>query len=122
MKFFAPLLLLGALALVASRPYPEAEAEAISLPEPAPDIKLERDVNDATLQKRECIDNSCLCSPGTPQGQYCYGCGAVFDEGDVSVHNSSFFDWVFECNPSGGCCAYGYRVSCSGGAADPCGP
>lgn len=42
-----------------------------------------------------CTNNGCRCYPGSPQGQYCLG------------------DNVYECNPGGGCCIYGYRKSCA---------
>lgn len=45
--------------------------------------------------RRSCIPNGCRCYPGTPQGQYCLGSN------------------VYECNPRGGCCLYGYRESCA---------
>jgi len=119
MKFFSPLILLSALSLVASLPSPDAEAEAISIPEPAPGIKLE-DVH-ATLRKRACKTNGCACRKGTRQGQYCFGCFAVLRAGNINTYSSPFDGWVFECSPDGSCCAYGARASCSGGRANPCG-
>jgi len=122
MKLFSPLILLSALSLVASLPSPdaEAEAEAIAIAEPAP-LNLERDVEGATLQKRACKYNGCACKKGTPQGQYCWACSAVTKVGDTSVYSGAFTGWVFECSPSGSCCAYGPRKSCAGGKKNPCG-
>lgn len=54
---------------------------------------------------------ACECYP-SDQGQYCGWCGNVINPID---------DYVYECNPSGGCYEYGYRVSCAEGSG-PCGP
>ncbi|KAF8244617.1 hypothetical protein K440DRAFT_663368 [Wilcoxina mikolae CBS 423.85] len=73
-----------------------------------------------------CKDNGCACIVGSAQGQYCWGCSnGVINGGDTSVWNSDWQSWVFECNPDGGCCAYGLRFSCEAGAGtpvSPCGP
>jgi len=122
MKLFSSLLLLGALSLVASLPSPDAAAEAIAILEPAPGIKFERDVEGVMLLKRVCKYNGCACKKGTPQGQYCRACAAITKVGDTSVYDSPVNGWVFECNPGGGCCAYGPRKSCAGGKKNPCGP
>jgi hypothetical protein len=52
------------------------------------------DLNQRSNMTR-CIYNVCICYPGTPQGQYCLG------------------DEIYECNPSGGCCLYGFSNACS---------
>jgi len=121
MKFFTLLLLLGALSLVESLSSPDAEAEAISIPDSAPGIHLERDLEDAMLQKRACVRNGCKCRAGAGPGQYCYACDMILSAGNTSTFDSPFNGWVFECNPAGGCCTYGSRMSCSGGKPSPCG-
>ncbi len=50
---------------------------------------------DKRFEKSVCIYDGCRCYIGTPQGQYCYGSN------------------VYECNPTGKCCSYGYRQSCA---------
>jgi len=120
MKLFSPLLLLSALSLVASLPSPDAEAEAEAIAIPDATVQ-ERAIPDVTLEKRACETNGCECRKGTPQGRYCWACSAVTKAGDTSVHTGSVTGWVFECNPSGGCCAYGTRNSCVGGKKNPCG-
>jgi hypothetical protein len=51
----------------------------------------------------------CMCKENSKQGQYCGYCPEVIscqeDEGDCYAN-------VYECNPQGGCCLYGYRDSC----------
>lgn len=49
-----------------------------------------------SLEKRACVQNGCECAHGTKQGQYC-GVGGMY-----------------ECNPSGGCCFYGFAEKCKG--------
>ncbi|CAG8787881.1 31828_t:CDS:2, partial [Racocetra persica] len=62
-----------------------------------------------------CVNNKCTCNPNTackcpqppnslPQGQYCGGAPNMI--GCNHTH-------VYECNPSGGVCEYGYRDSCA---------
>ncbi|RHZ50875.1 hypothetical protein Glove_490g53 [Diversispora epigaea] len=49
----------------------------------------------------DCVPTTCKCPIGLPQGQYCggsIGCERTF---------------VYECNPEGGTCEYGYRKSCA---------
>ncbi|KAL0631721.1 hypothetical protein Q9L58_009413 [Maublancomyces gigas] len=62
---------------------------------PTPTI-IGRDATPATavLEKRACTSGVCTCGVGTPQGQYCAG------------------PFIYECNPSGGCCSYGPSTKC----------
>ncbi|KAF8245701.1 hypothetical protein K440DRAFT_645710 [Wilcoxina mikolae CBS 423.85] len=73
-----------------------------------------------------CNYNGCVCHEGNPQGEYCGLCyGGVDYPGDTSVWPWDHIYWVYECNPSGGCCAYGYRTSCEKEdplSVSPCGP
>ena len=55
----------------------------------------------------------CACATGSPQGEYCGYCADVISCGD---QNDCFLD-VYECNPGGGCCLYGYRDSCASSAS-----
>ncbi|KAK6358068.1 hypothetical protein TWF730_007423 [Orbilia blumenaviensis] len=93
---------------------------AVAVPEPEPASKeaaiLEAKRSD--LDKRQnCDPNGCTCRPSV-QGQYCGWCYAVTNPG----RGGSWSD-VFECNPSGGCCRYGPRASCSSWQSfSPCGP
>ncbi|KAF8533567.1 hypothetical protein BDD12DRAFT_810069 [Trichophaea hybrida] len=77
------------------------------------------------LVKRDCKYNGCFCTPETAQGQYCYFCYLIVDPGDTSVWPGDYTHWVYECNPNGGCCAYGHRTSCDTSdptVVSPCGP
>ncbi|KAL0636388.1 hypothetical protein Q9L58_004638 [Maublancomyces gigas] len=53
-------------------------------------------VPSADLEKRACVKNGCECAQGIKQGQYC-GVGGLY-----------------ECNPTGGCCFYGFAEKCKG--------
>ncbi|RHZ50836.1 hypothetical protein Glove_490g49 [Diversispora epigaea] len=48
-----------------------------------------------------CVSTSCKCPKGLPQGQYCGG--------SIGCDRTK----VYECNPRGGTCSYGYRKSCA---------
>ena len=63
------------------------------------------------LDTRQCRDVGCRCE-GAHQGQYCGYC--------PHVRGNWQADWVYECNPRGGCCAYGPRDSCAR-RRGPCG-
>ncbi|KAF8242090.1 hypothetical protein K440DRAFT_619362 [Wilcoxina mikolae CBS 423.85] len=91
----------------------------------ASDANLLLERSEGHLEKRDCIYNGCTCRPSI-QGQYCWNCGPpnwnVQNSGDTSVWPGSYTDWVFECNPNGGCCTYGYRTSCAQtSGTNPCG-
>ena len=96
-------LVLALALLVSAVPAPEAERDG-----PA-------------LAKRACVVNGCLCQPGTASGVYCYGCSQVLIRGNSSVFSGDQTSWVFQCDETGGCCAYGPRDSCAGGQTNPCG-
>ncbi|CAG8451119.1 26278_t:CDS:2, partial [Dentiscutata erythropus] len=49
----------------------------------------------------ECDYNTTCKCPKLPQGQYCGG--------QIGCNPNN----VYECNPSGGTCEYGYRISCA---------
>ncbi|RGB29435.1 hypothetical protein C1646_766586 [Rhizophagus diaphanus] len=49
-------------------------------------------------------NTKCTCDGGQPQGQYC---GGYFV--DPNCNNTH----VYECNPQGGACDYGFRKSCA---------
>lgn len=53
-------------------------------------------VSSPGLEKRACVKTGCECAQGTKQGQYC-GVGGIY-----------------ECNPTGGCCFYGFSEKCKG--------
>ncbi|KAF8533566.1 hypothetical protein BDD12DRAFT_864549 [Trichophaea hybrida] len=87
------------------------------------------DISPFRKRDNSCKYNGCTCSVGSPQGEYCWRCGStsigVRNAGNTSVWDSDWHSWVFECNPQGGCCAYGLRFSCEAGAGtpvSPCGP
>jgi len=101
--------------------HPSPDANAIADPGSA-DALSPLEARDGVLQKRQCKNNGCLCQQNTTQGQYCYGCDAVTYVGKTDAWDGDVTGWVFECNPDGGCCAYGTRISCKDGAQDPCGP
>jgi len=56
---------------------------------------------------------NCTCQMGSMQGQYCGFCPEVLD----CDWTTGCWSNVFECNPEGGCCVYGYRDSCAAAAA-----
>ncbi|CAB4481371.1 unnamed protein product [Rhizophagus irregularis] len=51
-----------------------------------------------------CVSTSCTCDGGRPQGQYC---GGDFIDPNCNITH------VYECNPQGGACDYGFRQSCA---------
>jgi hypothetical protein len=71
--------------------------------------------NEGPVEAREpqsCINVGCHCVDAR-QGEYCGYC--------PQVQGHWIWDDVYECNPSGGCCQYGYRKSCAE-YKGPCGP
>jgi hypothetical protein len=89
-------------------------AGALALPDPAAAAVAEPDAAATELDLEEragCKKVGCNCV-GAHQGQYCGYCAAV--------RGNYVWDSVYECNPSGGCCSYGYRKSCHN-VAGPCG-
>lgn len=71
---------------------------------------------DAFLAPAACDYNGCKCAEGTSQGQYCAGCWQVLNLG-----RTGDWDHVYECNPRGGCCDYGYARDCARGRTGRCG-
>ncbi|KAL4947205.1 hypothetical protein BDW69DRAFT_178872 [Aspergillus filifer] len=69
---------------------------------PAPVAEVPATAPDADLAKRQCTTSSCRCNG--IQGQFC---------GDSSVNPNCLDTHVYECNPSGATCVYGYRNSCA---------
>ncbi|PMD61242.1 uncharacterized protein K444DRAFT_662371 [Hyaloscypha bicolor E] len=65
-------------------------------------------VEEAHLEKRSCTNNGCTCAKGSAQGQYCGYCDQVTGKGSATLWGVN----SFECNPSGGCCFYGYTSHC----------
>ena len=61
------------------------------------------------LQGRSCVYNGCACDVGTPQGQYC-GCALPYI---TNFGNGGGMYDIYECNPSGGCCDYGWSDVCA---------
>jgi len=47
------------------------------------------------------------------QGQYCGNCVLISD-GTWAVTKKRVSTHIYECNPSGGCCDYGYAGDCGG--------
>ncbi|KAI5845343.1 hypothetical protein BZA05DRAFT_459112 [Tricharina praecox] len=88
----------------------------------ADDLILARD-DAGGLTKRTCKYIGCKCYQGTPAGVYCRGCSnAVYESGDLAAYPGTHqSNWAFQCNPTGGCCAYGPRKDCYGGAHGTCG-
>ncbi|RYP42872.1 hypothetical protein DL768_010166 [Monosporascus sp. mg162] len=63
------------------------------------------------LEKRQC-DNTAGCQcQWVDQGQYC---GVCWSGSGYTVTYLGTGDWnhVYECNPDGGCCDYGYATDC----------
>lgn len=120
MRFAALLLLAFLLVAAAAEPAPDAatvpmvadqveareaapEAAPEAVPETAPAVKLVR---------RKCTYNGCKCQK-LPQGQYCGNCVLIKD-GTYAVTYKRVNNHIFECNPQGGCCDYGYATDCGG--------
>jgi len=57
-----------------------------------------------------CTKNGCKCQK-VKQGEYC---GLDFKGSNFVVTDLGSGDWddIFECNPQGGCCDYGYSKKC----------
>lgn len=57
-----------------------------------------------------CKSNGCKCQK-VKQGQYC---GLDWKGSNFVVTDLGSGDWddIFECNPQGGCCDYGYSSKC----------
>ena len=69
----------------------------------------------ANAQCTSTVDGAsvCACVTGSPQGEYCGYCANVIS---CEEEDNCFMD-VYECNPQGGCCHYGYRDSCASSAS-----
>ena len=66
----------------------------------------------AELVRRKCTYNGCKCQK-LPQGQYCGNC-VLIKGGTYAVTQKRVNNHIFECNPQGGCCDYGYATDCGG--------
>ncbi|KAJ1326988.1 hypothetical protein MN608_08437 [Microdochium nivale] len=117
MQFTTILALLGPLAAFAAAEdaitHPialerEASAEAVTVP----DVSLAAR-GEGSLAARACNYNGCRCKVGLPQGQYCGNCVLISD-GSWAITNLRNPNHIYECNPSGGCCSYGYAGDCGG--------
>ncbi|KXJ85333.1 hypothetical protein Micbo1qcDRAFT_112340, partial [Microdochium bolleyi] len=65
------------------------------------------------LTARACVANGCKCKVGLPQGQYCGNC-VLRSDGSWAITAKRVSTHIYECNPSGGCCSYGYAGDCGG--------
>jgi hypothetical protein len=101
----------------AANPVANAGANPIANAEANPIANADDDISVLdVLEKRACDYNGCKCAKGTKRGQYCGYCPQVYPLGK----GGDDYD-VFECNPQGGCCNYGFRKSCKAWNG-PCGP
>ncbi|KAL2810036.1 hypothetical protein BJX63DRAFT_403360 [Aspergillus granulosus] len=95
----AALLAVFSLGLTAlAEPMPLQPGPAPELADAAP---VERSL-DVDLEKRQCTASRCRCN--MVRGQFC---------GNTAVNRYCLDTHVYECNPSGATCDYGYRKSCA---------
>ena len=59
---------------------------------------------------RACSNNGCKCVSGLAQGVYCGNC--VVGAGTLAIKEKRVRTHAYECNPSGGCCDYGFASDC----------
>lgn len=115
MRFTAFLLLAPLLA--AATAVPATDAGAVAMVEDHVEAREAAPL--AELVPRACKKTGCKCKKGLPQDQYCGNCVLVSD-GSWVITEKRVNDHVYECNPNGGCCDYGYAKDC-GGAKARCG-
>ncbi|KAF7503115.1 hypothetical protein GJ744_004292 [Endocarpon pusillum] len=121
MRFTAVVLLLAPFLVAAiAEPAPEAATMPMladqleareAIPEPVAEPASEA-VPANPLVRRKCTYNGCKCQK-LPQGQYCGNCVLISD-GTYAVTYKRVNNHIFECNPQGGCCDYGYATDCGG--------
>ena len=102
---FAPLL-------VAAVAQPATGTVAVAMV--GDQIEAREPASPVELAPRACDPNGCKCVKGLPQGQYCGNCVLTKDLNTWVISKKRVNNHVFECNPRGGCCSYGYAKDCGG--------
>jgi hypothetical protein len=64
----------------------------------------------ADLEPCACVANGRACLLGLVQGVYRGNC--VVGAGSYAIKTDRVLNNVYECNPEGGCCDYGYASDC----------
>jgi hypothetical protein len=82
----------------------------MNAPSPAHADLVFREAMPAEIFGRSCSSNGCVCVKGLKQGVYCGNC--VVGAGTYAVKTKRVVKNAFECNPSGGCCSYGFANDC----------
>jgi hypothetical protein len=101
MQVSAIILLLASVAAAVSLDHPVA----------ARDAEVEaREALPVQLTPRSCTSNGCKCVSGLTQGVYCGNC--VVGAGTYAIKTKRVATHAFDCNPTGGCCSYGYASDC----------
>ncbi|KFY02206.1 hypothetical protein O988_02319 [Pseudogymnoascus sp. VKM F-3808] len=112
LAFFAIPFFTAVSAVAVAEPEPVTfEAKVKKDADAASSVEVRREfAEEGNLQKRACTNNGCTCASGSAQGQYCGYCNQVTGKGSAALWGEN----SFECNPSGGCCFYGYTSQCAG--------
>jgi len=104
-------ILISLLPLVTAITTP-VERSPLVVAEPLPTDKLTA----RGLEKRYCDEDfGCECVRGLAQGQYCGACRLDGGFGAYVITKRRYLNYIYECNPQGGCCSYGPADDCNTG-------